>query len=76
MLNTLQVRCHLEGLYAQYLKRLEILIANEAKSDSPPMTFASFKVLWGRWIDRYSQGDDSPEVWGDAFLEHEFGPLV
>jgi len=75
-MNDLQVGCHLEKLYATYLRRLELLIANEAKPDSPAMSFTSFKVLWGRWIDRYSQGEDSPEAWGECFLEHEFGPLV
>ena len=76
-MNDMQVGCHLEVLYATYLKRLELLIAHGAKEDSPAMPFSTFKVLWGKWCDRYIQGAaSSPEAWGDCFLEHEFGPLV
>ena len=76
MYKQLQAGSHLEKLYAEYLKRHAALVKCGAKMYSTPLSPSSFGVLWGRWCDRYGALAGCPEIWGEAFLEHEFGPLV
>jgi hypothetical protein len=63
-----QVGYHTQGLYVQYLHRL---CFSESKASG---SFADFWIRWNKWCDRYADGaSDRPEVWGDAFLDHELG---